>query len=329
MMDAGGSFELTGLEQGSYSITIIDSSDDACPFVLPLIVVNGPEASVTISSISDVSCTDAEDGCITLSVIGNDPSILWSNGAMTEEVCGLEGGFYSVTVTDGACENVLSDIFVFEPDSLVAKTTAIQHVSCFGENDGAISVLIGGGNGPYQFLWSNGVMTQNVSNLEAGTYFLTVTDQNNCVLEVGPMVVEQPDLLELVATIDSISCPGAMDGAINLIVTGGTEPYSYAWNTGGNLPGQDNLGPGVYQVTITDAQDCQVSGSFDMSDPTILEATLIAANTPSCAGLSDGSLEVSVTGGFPPYSYNWSSGDTLSMATGSSGRKLPGYHYRC
>ena len=312
--DAGGVFAISGLEQGSYSITITDSSTEACPFVLPVVIVNGPTANVEIGSIEHVSCAGSQDGCIHLDISGGNPTILWSTQDTTASLCGLSGGLYSVTVTDGACENVLTDILVQEPDSLAVKTTVVTDVSCFGGNDGAISILVGGGTSPYFFQWSNGLTSQNLQNLEADYYSLTITDSKGCALLLDSVLVDEPAPLQLLQIVDSISCFGLTDGAIAVSPIGGTPPYAFSWNTGSNLDFIEGLGPGAYDLVVVDGQGCTHVENFLLTEPDSLTLEQVLVTNASCNGVPDGSLEVVIGGGTLPYSYSWNTGDMTALA---------------
>jgi hypothetical protein len=306
---------IDNLEQGSYDITLTDSSPEACPYYISNVIVNGPVASIILDSIINLDCPGDMNGCIFITVEGLNPMIQWSNNATTEDVCGLSGGIYSVTVTDTGCENILNGIQVFEPDTLLAKISEVQDVSCFGLSDGAISLLVGGGTPPYQFEWSNMAMTQNLTDLPSGSYTLTITDAIGCSAVEGPFFVDQPDSLEVIPMITPVTCTGEGDGAINAIVSGGTPPYAYLWEEGQDVPNIDGLEAGTYSLTVTDQNDCQAFLEVILENPDALSASIVEVVDASCWGAEDGVAAVGVTGGSLPYSFLWSTGDTDSLIT--------------
>ncbi|MCB0643926.1 MAG: SprB repeat-containing protein, partial [Phaeodactylibacter sp.] len=305
---------IENLPQGGYFLTVTDGSVDACPFYIPLTVVNGPNADVSISSIDSVSCYGAADGCIQLEI--NDPlaTISWNTGATGAEICDLPAGNYTATVSNGACENVIGPLSVAAPDSLIIKVAAIEDAACFGTFTGAISILTVGGTPPYSYAWSNGLTEASISGLAAGDYFVTVLDYNGCTAQAGPIPVAGVPPLEVMVLRQEISCFGNSDGQIQLNASGGEPPYAYAWNTGSNLPELTDLGPGSYSVTLTDFNGCLWSTSIELEEPPALQAILLNQLDATCTGLPDGELEVAGLGGTMPYQYAWSSGETDSLA---------------
>ncbi|MBI5917555.1 MAG: T9SS type A sorting domain-containing protein [Bacteroidetes bacterium] len=302
-----GALMLTGLQQGSYSFTITDSSPEQCAFVVPVVLVNGPSAVVEIDEVASVSCHGGGDGCISLNVIGSNPSVSWSNGATGEVNCGLSAGIYTATVTEGSCENVLS-IPVGEPEALFVKPNT-EHVTCFGGNDGEISLTIFGGVQPYTYHWSTGSGSETISNLIAGFYDLTVTDARGCEAQLVGIPVTQPTQISLASLgFQQPTCSGAHDGEISVEAGGGSAPYSYTWSNGGAGTTLTNLPQGSYTITIRDKNACEFSQTIFLPEPQPLAISLIEMNPPTCTGLTNGSLEIGVSGGAGVYQFDWSSG---------------------
>jgi len=304
-------FTITGLTQGAYSITITDSSPNPCPFVVPLAIVNGPQAHVHITSVQPVSCSGSADGCIELFVEGVDPQITWSTGdSGLTTLCGLEGGIYSVTVTEGACENILTGIEVPEPDSLLGEVAFLKNAGCFGSADGEIHVVIGGGTGPYQYLWSDNQTTANLLAAAAGGYSLTITDDMGCQLIMGPFEITEPTAILWTMLETPVPCFEGKGGALEVLVSGGSEPYGYEWSTGSNLSRIENLQPGTYWLTITDNTGCSVVTLAVLENPPPLSAEVILLDPPTCFGIEDGQIALAAAGGTPPYTFDWSDGAT-------------------
>lgn len=306
-----GSLQLSGLSQGAYAFTVTDSGMEGCNFVVPVVVVDGPSTVTTIETITPVSCNAGDDGCIEIKVVGTNPAILWSTGDTTELVCSLAAGTYEVTITDGNCENVLSIPLPEPAEPLFAKQN-VQNVSCFGKNDGAIALTVFGGTTPYQFLWSNGLTTQNINALSAGVYAVTVMDARGCSVALEDLTVFQPQpvILDTLALV-SPSCFGLQNGEMSILPQGGTPPYALTWSNGGTGSMLTNLASGSYTVTMTDARGCTHSQTIQLSGPPLLSVSNIQTVEPACNGLNNGSIEVAAAGGNGGYSYQWNSGSTV------------------
>ena len=310
-----GGLTLPGLARGAYAFTITDSGAEGCAFVVPVVVVDGPSTVTTIQNIKPVSCHEGNDGCIEINVIGTAPSILWSNGATTEQVCGLVGGTYKVTITDGNCENILT-IPLPEPAEPVFAKPNVHEVSCFGKNDGSIDLTVFGGTAPYQFLWSNGFQTQNIGNLAAGVFAVTITDARGCEFVMENLNVIQPDPISLdTLLLQPPFCNGMQNGELAVGVQGGTLPYSLAWSNGASGSELTNLSKGNYSVTVTDVQGCKFNQSILIPEPPPAWITIDAITEPSCNGLSNGSINITATGGNGGYSFLWNNNSTVEDIT--------------
>jgi len=194
---------------------------------------------------------------------------------------------------------------------------SIQDASCSGSSDGSIYGTVTGGNPPYQFLWSNGSTSEDISGILAGTYFITVTDSVGCTFS-DSVVVNEPTI-SLTLTSSNATC-GNADGTASVSATGGALPYAYAWSDSASQATDTALGlsAGTYTVMVTDAIGCSVTGTVGISNtnaPVISTDTLINI---SCNGNNDGIISVSTTGGTPPLVFLWDdvSGQTTSTATG-------------
>jgi hypothetical protein len=312
--DLPGALTLTHLAQTTFAITITDSSPQGCEFVLPAVVVNGPSAIIESKKVTGVSCFGASDGCIELNVIGTSPDIKWSTGEVGEKICNLPSGNYAVTVVDGDCSNVL-EFFVPQPPELLVHPT-VQDVSCPGKNDGSILLNVFGGSPPYQYSWSHGISTPFTGNLASGFYSVTITDKKNCQIVLVNIAVKQPAPLSI-QTIQSKQpgCFGGSDGSIQVAGAGGTKPYSFAWGNGGSGNTLTNLSAGNFTVTVTDAKGCTYSTTLSLSEPPPLNVQVGNITKPSCNGVEDGSISISVTGGSGGYTYDWNNGTSYANLT--------------
>ena len=243
-------------------------------------------------------------------------SYAWTNGATTQDISGLTAGTYTVTVTDANGCTKTTSATVTQPSD-IAPVFLTTHVTCYGGNNGAIDMSVSGGTPGYTYLWSNGATTQDLMNLTAGTYTVTVTDANSCTKAVGIIVV-QPSEIIVSETHVNVLCNGASTGSIDLTASGGTGALSYDWShiAGNNNP-QDptGLAAGTYCVTVTDANGCTKTLCATIMEPPALQLSAIATNA-SCTGLADGSIDLTVSGGTPGYTYLWSNGLTTQDPSG-------------
>lgn len=303
--------DISNLASGSYLITLTDAT--GCTDTANVLLTE-PDELIVIATKANISCNGSFDGSIDLSVIGGTSPYLfdWSNGANTEDLSNISPGTYQVTVTDdNGCTDTLS-LNITEPTLLVASATVDNNVSCFGFNDGNASVTASGGTTAYTYLWSDGTNTSSNTNLLAGTYSVTVTDANGCNVNYSLLIEEPSELIVITTTTDAF-CWGSNDGTASLSISGGTGPYNIDW------AGADTnaLGAGTYPYTVTDVNGCVVSGSVTINDPYALSADTLITHV-SCFEYSDGSIDLTVSDGTPPYTFDWSNGDTTEDLTSLS-----------
>ena len=240
---------------------------------------------------------------------------LWSNGSSDTLITSLDTGSYSLVITEinGCSSNF--DFPVIEPSSLSAEAFVLSdfngnNISCFGENDGSVYTSYTGGVGNYSVEWIPGLQsTDTVYNLVAGIYTATVIDSNNCETQAIVELI-QPDSLDLTLSPTNISCFGGDDGILDLTVSGGVPDYIYDWSTGEVDEDIDTLTAGDYTVFVTDLNGCLDSISTTLTEP-IAPVSLEESHVDvGCFGESTGSIDVSVAGGTPPYTYLWSNSAT-------------------
>ncbi len=188
-----------------------------------------------------------------------------------------------------------------------------------GPLTGSIDLTITGGSLPYEFDWDNGQTTEDLSGLGTGTYAVTVTDANGCLMEFSFDISEpDPILVTGVETdLDCNSLSGDPTGAINLTVTGGTGAYTFAWSNGETTQDLTGLAAGPYDVVVTDENGCTAEASFELDEPSAVEisANLGPLSCNSTNGAADASIELTVNGGTGPYTYSWNNGESTSTIT--------------
>lgn len=197
-------------------------------------------------------------------------------------------------------------------------TTSTDSVSCFGLADGAATVTVTGGTAPFTYSWDDPSTqsTETAINLPAGTYEVTVTDSNQCVV-VETVVVPQPDTLtaQVFGTIDA-DCFGSNTGEASVMGMGGTEPYTYAWNDPGTqiTDVATNLPAGNWAVEITDANGCTASDTAVIGEPNPFAASVIVDQNVACYGEFNGQATVTASG--TNLTYQWD--DPLLQATATA-----------
>ncbi|MFZ4414626.1 MAG: SprB repeat-containing protein, partial [Bacteroidales bacterium] len=290
----------SGLSSGTANVTLLSQ-----------IVITGTTTMPT--------CNNGSNGQLTVTVSGGRPaysSYVWSNGATTKNISGLSANTYTITVTDANSCTGTQTFTLTNPDPIVIAQvgTSGSNLTCNGDNNGYVNTSVSGGTSPYNYTWSNGSTTSNISSLTAGTYYVTVSDANACT-KTNSFVINEPTAIVINKSGTDLSCNGDNNGIISITASGGTPGYSYAWsNGGGNVAIISGLVAGVYSVTVTDASSCTKTGSWSVTAPSALTLTKTVHNV-SCGGLNDGSATATVSGGTSPYNYNWSNGHT---ATGVS-----------
>jgi hypothetical protein len=202
------------------------------------------------------------------------------------------------------------------PCSLAVQTLA-QNVSCFGANNGSIVTTVSGPfTAPLSYTWSNNATTQNLGNLAPGTYTVSVMDANGCTGTAVATIV-QPAPLTASATATNLACNAASNGAITLNVSGGTGPYAFNWSNNATTQNQSGLLPGLYTVTVTDANLCTTTASVTVGQPmaSSIAVTGVATNI-SCNNTSNGIIDITASGGTPPYTYLWNNTATTEDLSG-------------
>lgn len=323
----------TNLMPGTYTVTVTVASGLT---TTSTVTVGQPQALGSSASVVNVTCNNGQDGSVTLLPTGGTTpySYAWAGPGYTNTttnptITGLVAGAYTATITDSnGCTFVSSPaINVSQPSAiqLASSLVTINHVTCFGVNNGAISLPNPtGGTGPnYTYSWQGpGNFTntnKNVTGLAPGTYTLTVRDANMCTRPFTYTINGPAAALTIAAsgTPTPATCFGANNGSAAVTVSGGTTPYVISWQLGGTPISTGlnptNLVPGNYTVIATDNNNCTASlpGTVSVGGP----ASAITSNPTvqhiKCAGGTDGSITVAPSGGNgAPFTVNWPGGVT-------------------
>lgn len=300
--------DLNALAPGTYDITVTDNHGCTSTATYS---VNGPAETVVLSSTQvNINCHGDNTGSIDLSVTGGTPaySFAWSNGETTEDIINLTAGTYLVTVTDADLHCSVLSVTLTEPDA-IGSTAVVVPPSCFGASDGNIDLTVTGGISPYTFEWTGSITTEDINSLAAGTYTVTITDHNSCVY-VTSYNVDQPSAISISSTLNMPSCNGGNNGSIEIITSGGTPGYSWVWSNGETTESISGIAAGTYTITVTDAHACTTTATVQLSEPTAVQILTNLVVPVTCHGGNNGSIDLTITGGTPAYTYLWNDGVT-------------------
>lgn len=225
---------------------------------------------------------------------------------------------YTVTPISGICTGTNFTIAVTVNPAISSNVTT-KNSACFGANNGSIQTNITGGipyssGAPYSISWTgpNGFTSSapNIANLAPGNYNLSITDAGGCPINENYAITEPSDIIILTDVEKDITCFNDANGEIKITITGGTLNYTYTWTKNGTpfatTEDLSNLSPGIYAVTVSDANNCgPKTASFTITEPPILAANLVSKTDIVCFGQATGAITINVVGGTLPYTYAW------------------------
>jgi hypothetical protein len=307
------------LSAGIYIVIVTDQNGCIASSSASVTTAAGPAASAMV--VSNVRCFDGNDGEAVANVSnGTAPfTYQWVPSGGSDSVAqNLHAGAYSVTVTDvNGCTSSAS-VTITEPSLITLNATTID-AAC-GQSNGSASVVATGGAGGYTYHWNSIPVQTNATatNLPAGSYIVTVTDANGCIMTetVGVSDISGPALQA--GTFTNVTCFGGSDGTLSVIASGGTGPYTFQWApSGGSDTIARNLHAGAYSVTVSDASGCISVLTGIVTEP----AELVAQPGPDIMLCNGESVLLGIspvaTGGVGGYTYLWSPAGTLNNANDS------------
>ncbi|MCF8237650.1 MAG: proprotein convertase P-domain-containing protein [Saprospiraceae bacterium] len=310
---------------GMYTVTVTDANQ--CTQVGSGVVAEPSTALTIMAQQSGSGCAGQDQNEITATSSGGSGGgyqYVWNTGDTANPLSGLGPGNFAVTVTDGAGCTAEASVLVQDLPPVLVSVAGMMP-SCFGQADGSIGVtFVDGGSGGgipanYTYTWST--MPAQTGELASGlaggiSYTVTVTDPSGCTTS-STYFLEQPAPITATSTITPVLCFGQKNGQIDLSnITGGSGNYQIIWdpkiiNSNGNQA--LDLATGTYQVTISDDQACSVVHDYFVPQPSPLQITNTNRISPSCQGLTDGSIAIMVSGGTPTYQYLWSNSNMLAL----------------
>lgn len=339
--------KLAGLAAGNYYLTVKDknyanasSQLNNCGIISREFIVSQPEPLIAnIQVDKQISCNkvnnyqykpdldgngipdEAEDGILKAIVTGGvgiytyqwqklDSGLFQNITGATQSILeNLTSGTYKIIVKD-ANNNTAENQYVLAFPAELAITLSASTLACYNQSNGQVSVTATGGTGGYTYQWNTNDTTPTVTGLSAGNYFVLVNDTKNCTVN-GTVSIQGPNQL----IINDISvknpvCFGANNGEIIVNISGGQAPYSIAWSNGATGENNTNIPAGTYTINITDANGCNVSRNYTLTDPAQLTVDL-GSDVTLCLGHTK---TYDVTINDPAASYVWKdqSGNIIS-----------------
>lgn len=343
--------DLTGLSAGTYGATVTDAN--GCALVLSYMLEAPPSLDLSITSPTDangyaVSCAGGSTGELQASVSGGTGSLafLWSGpGGFTSSdtlLVGLSSGSYQLTATDQNGCTSSGSITLNAPSPIAVELNGLtynggSYISCMGGSDGSIAAAIGGGVPTFDVTWSgpNGFTADSttINDLVAGAYVITVVDGNGCTTDASILLTEPEELEVAILTSDAgsgyqVGCSGT-DGSIDLTIAGGTPDHSISWTGpdgfGSQLQNLNALAPGVYTLQITDANGCALERTVTLTQGAPIEAEMVGTSI-TCPGDTNGSIELTMTSGQAPFTFNWTGPSGIIAATEDLGALASGVY---
>ncbi|HIO72599.1 MAG TPA: T9SS type A sorting domain-containing protein [Flavobacteriales bacterium] len=291
------------------------------PFAGYKVVVSSPLSFTSVTN----QCAGECQGTITVLHPALTPPITYqwddSTAQTTNPAIGLCAGNYTVTLTDSAGCVSMKSFELVDPPAVVATISGSTNVTCNGEMDGTATAFGAGGTGTYVYMWSSGDTIAIASDLDTGTYMVTVTDASGC-MDTSSTLITQPAILALTMNSTDATC-GNSDGSASVKVAGGTTPYTYLWNDPGMQTDSTAalLPSGVYIVVVTDGNGCQDSASIGVNDVGSPSISLQSSSVVTCYDDCNATATVSAIGGVTPYTFSWS---TTPLQTGTTATGLCG-----
>lgn len=315
----------TNLPPGIYTPTITDIN--GCTVTIPNpVTIQGPNSALTFATPiqkNDLLCWGSSAGSINVNISGGWGSyeVVWNPQPYTgANLTNIPGGTYNGTITDaGGCAVTLPPVQVIEPSAIILQGVQVVNNICANDGIGSISVqsISGGNGGPYQVTWTGGLSGLSINNLAGGLYIPTVTELNStgCTAVLPGIQVTEPAPIDTSNVFVIAPTTGMNDGAIFLNLGGGTAPLTIQWSGPGgfvaNTKDIASLAPGLYVLTVKDANNCTFTATFTVGDG--LVAT--ASTTPSCG--DDGCIKLQIGSGIPPFIISWT-GQSSGSAVNSS-----------
>jgi len=307
----------------TYLVNMLDAN--GCFDTISITVQQPDELLIPSVVIKQVLCNGDNTGIIDITVAGGTLpyNYLWSNGSTMQDITGDVAGNYIIDVTDANLCTVQGIYEIIEPELPLNAVSINTDVLCFGDNTGSIDLSVSGGTEPYSYVWNNASITEDIISLISGNYSTTITDAHACVLNFNTVINQPVAPLSTINTVIDVTCFDSINGSITSIVSGGTTPYYYQWNTSSEIILADttnnpqSLGADTYSLVLTDTNNCMLNQDIVVTQPDSI-ALSIEITDVLCKNDLTGEIDLTVSGGTPNYNYLWSNGSVTQDLTGVS-----------
>jgi len=304
---------VTGLSAGSYTLKVTDSSGCTAS---AMAVITQPTQLTAATIPTNALCFGGTGSAAAKGAGGTSPyAYLWNPSVQTNATAtGLTVGAYTVSITDHNGCTATSTVTITQPTVITVTSAITKKIPCFGST-GSLTATAKGGTAPYTYSWTPSNQTNAVATgLIQGIYTITVTDNNHCTTTATTTITQPTLLAAAINNVTNVGCYNGSNGAATAVGSGGTTPYTYLWNPGGNTNAHaTGLFALSYTATVTDNNGCSASASVNLTEPAQIAVT-ISEPKIICKD-STGILIANVTGGTAPYKYAWSSGGTSGTAS--------------
>ncbi|HTL82093.1 MAG TPA: LamG-like jellyroll fold domain-containing protein [Bacteroidia bacterium] len=317
----GTSATASGLTANTYTCTITDAN--SCTHTQTVNITAPSALVVSPVSQTNISCNGGSNGAASVTVSGGTTAYTydWTPGTPTGDgtasVTGLTASSWTCTVTDANSCTSTATFNITAPSAITSSVSSQTNVSCNAGSNGSATVSASGGTPGYTYSWApSGGTAATASGLTANTYTCTITDANSCT-HTQTVNITQPSAITLSFSQTNVSCNAACDGSATVTPSGGTPGYTFSWSpSGGTGSTASGLCAGTYTCTVTDANNCVVNQTVNITQPAVLAVTATSTNV-TCFSACNGTGTASVTGGTAPYSFSWTSNaSTSSTASG-------------
>lgn len=301
---ASGTF--SGLTPGTYTVTLVDNL--LCSDQVNITVDDFSGLTASITSQTNVDCNGASTGSVTVLASGSTPPYTYSidgvNFGSSGTFSGLAEGSYTVTVQDGNTCVFTVAVVITEPDVLTVSEDQITDATC-GNANGEVQVSASGGMPPFTFNIGFGPQASGTfSNLSAGSYTITVTDDNLCSETIGITIGDLSGLTASIGSQTGVDCNGASTGALTITASGGASPHSFDIGNGPQLTG-------AFTVTVLDDNLCSSFVNVSITEPSAIVLSEDQVTDATC-GNANGEIQVSASGGTSPFTFDIGSGPQAS-----------------
>ena len=311
--------DTTNLSNGNYSYQVLDFN--LCS-INGSVSINQPNPLNVITNSTNVSCFGGNDGTAEITNISGG-TLPYSTNWFGVDTTNLSNGNYSYQVLDFNLCSINGSVSINQPNPLNVTLISSNNITdCLNPN-GSIDIDVSGGNGNYSYNWTSGQTTEDLVNLSAGNYSVTVNDNLNCSITFGPVNLTSPSPINWTINTTNyngfeVSCNGESDGEIYVATTGGTGTITYNWpNLSSTNDTVSNLSAGSYTVIATDDANCTSTQLIELNQPSqiIIQDSIVQLNCDTASSLF--SAELIISGGLPSYNVNWFGVNNSSLPIGT------------